>query len=198
MRPQSNRANYRQHREDPNNEHLGYNEARYAGQDHNQHKTEWQDEAPDYNQNNNKPAYYGQNQRRNASRPHGNSSNNYNDQVYDNNYRDNRNNYPSGPNHQNRNNDYRDWQDDINADRSIQGSRNYMREEHAYGQSNDSMYEANRGNRQSRQNYQDDYNYNNNAQYPYRGDLKAYDTNFDNPENFRKQRRRGFGSRYER
>lgn len=205
MKSQSGRAGHKKHREEFGNEHLGYNEARYAGQaynhDHNQNKNEWRDnEGRNNNQyrHNNEPGYHPRPQQGNNSRAQSNNSGRGNNPAYNDNYRNNRNTYPQEQNHFGRETDYRDWNDDINADRSIQGSRNYMREEHAYGQSNDSMYEENRGNRQSRQNYQDDYNYNNNAQYPHRNDLDAYDTNFDTPENLRKQRRRGFGSRYER
>jgi len=204
MKQQSKRSNYPERRQDLGNEHLGYNEARYSGsaynQDRNQHKKDWDDiEQPDAHQyRNNESAHYRQDQYR-PDHQAGNNFNNYNDHEYENNNRDYRDNYAPRPNYPNRENNYRDnRQEDINADRRIAGSRNYMREEHAYGQSNDSMYEEQRGNRQGRQNYQDDYNYNNNAQYPYRGDLRAYDTNFDNPENFRKQKRRGFGSRYQR
>ncbi len=203
MRQQSKRNNYPQHRQDMGNEHLGYNEARYSGsaynQDRNQSKNDWDDhEQPhDPQYPNNEPAYYRQDQYRPGHQP-GNNFNDHNDHGYTHNQRSNRDYDSPRPGNHNRENNYRNSQEDINADRRIAGSRNYMREEHAYGQSNDSMYEEQRGNRQGRQNYQDDYNYNNNAQYPYRGDLKAYDTNFDNPENFRKQKRRGFGSRYQR
>lgn len=204
MKQPSKRNNYPQHGQDTGNEHLGYNEARYSGsaynQDRNQNKNDWDDhEQPDAHQyRNNEPGYYGPDQQGRSSRQAGSNFNNYNDRGYTRNQRGNRDNYSPGPGNSNRENNYRNSQEDINADRRITGSRNYMREEHAYGQSNEHMYEENRGNRQGRQNYQDDYNYNNNAQYPYRGDLKAYDTNFDNPENFRKQKRRGFGSRYQR
>lgn len=203
MKQQSKRNNYPERRQDLGNEHLGYNEALYSGsaynQDRNQHKKDWDDnEQPDaHRYRNNEPAYYRQDQYRPTNQA-GNNFNSYNEHGYENNNRNNSNNYAPRPDYPNCENNYRNRQEDINADRRIAGSRNYMREEHAYGQSNDSMYEEQRGNRQGRQNYQDDYNYNNNARYPYRGDLKAYDTNFDNPENFRKQKRRGFGSRYQR
>lgn len=192
MKQSSKRAGYRQDIRDTGNEHMGFNEARYHGQaynqDHNQNRSEWNE---DYD------SRHDQYQQRYYSRQPGNNIRDNNDPGYTNNYRQDRQTYPQRQNQGSAYND-RGRNEPINADRRIQGSRNYLREEHAYGQSNDRMYEADRGNRNNRQNYQDDYNYNNNAQYPYRDNLDAYDTHFDNPENFRKERRRGFGSRYQR
>lgn len=204
MKQPSKRAGYRQDRRDTGNEHLGFNEARYQGQaynqDHNQNRSEWnEDQEPRHApyRDSERQGDHRYNQQRYGSPQPGNNFSNDNDPGYANNYRQDRQTYPQGPNRDSAHND-RGWNEAINADSRIQGSRNYMREEHAYGQSNDRMYEADRGNRRNRQNYQNDYNYNNNAQYPYRDNLDAYDTHFDNPENFRKERRRGFGSRYQR
>lgn len=203
MKQSSKRAGYRQDKRDTGNEHLGFNEARYTGraynQDHNQNRSEWdEDYAPRHDQYRDHELQGDhRHHQRNHSRIPGNNFSKDNDPGYANNYRQDRQPYPQRQNSGSTDND-RGRNEAMNADRRIQGSRNYMREEHAYGQSNDRMYEADRGNRHNRQNYQDDYNYNNNAQYPYRDNLEAYDTHFDNPENFRKERRRGFGSRYQR
>ncbi|MBL7706666.1 MAG: hypothetical protein JNM21_14065 [Taibaiella sp.] len=204
MKQPSKRAGYRQNKPDAGNEHLGLNEARYHGraynQDRNQNRREWdEDYKPRHNQypDNERQGNHRYNQQRYGSPKPGNNLSYDNDPGYVNNYRQDRQSYNQSQNQVNAPND-QDRIEDINADRRIQGSRNYLREEHAYGQSNDRMYEADRGKRNNRQNYQDDYNYNNNAQYPYRDNLDAYDTHFNNPENFRKERRRGFGSRYER
>lgn len=196
MRPQSGKAYTNRYNRNDRNEHLGYNEARYSGgayyQDRNRDENEWND-ADGYNNYRNAapPRDYRQEQQRYHDHYSGNDSTDYNED------RDRRHHTPNGNGYiQGQRNRSREWDEDINADRSIQGSRNYMREEHAYGQSNDSMYEEHRGKRHGRQNYQNDYNYNNKAQYPYRANLAAYDTDFNNPENFRKAPRRGYGSRY--
>ncbi|GEM_PF-1268649 len=204
MKQSSKSAGYRQDRRYTDNEHLGFNEARYSGQaynqNHNQHSSEWgEDYMPrhDRYRYNERQAAHRHNQQRYGSRQPGNNFSNNNDPGYGSNYRQDRQSYNQSQNQVNAHNN-QDRIEDINADRRIQGSRNYLREEHAYGQSNDRMHKADRGNRYNRQNYQDDYNYNNNAQYPFRDNLDAYATHFDNPENFRKERRRGFGSRYQR
>lgn len=151
MKQSSKRAGYRQDKRDTGNEHLGFNEARYTGraynQDHNQNRSEWdEDYAPRHDQYRDHELQGDhRHHQRNHSRIPGNNFSKDNDPGYANNYRQDRQPYPQRQNSGSTDND-RGRNEAMNADRRIQGSRNYMREEHAYGQSNDRMYEADRGN----------------------------------------------------
>lgn len=104
--------------------------------------------------------------------------------------------------HQNRHNNDRQRErtqqyGDRGADRSYNDGRgsNYMREEHAYGQSGRNNRRGNYGQRNV-QNYQDEGNYNNDAGQFNRRHLGER-TNDNTSANFPERRRRGgYGSRY--